>query len=147
MNELGKKLFSGPALALYQNTRITALRALYGEYLGFQKYMIIADQPIYSLEPLDFLPQAVDFIFQAGVFESVLDCQFKFIEVDGFDQVVESAVLYCSDYVFYPLVCCYHDNGRARTHFLETGQQLKAASVGQSDIEQNEVWIFALGKH
>jgi hypothetical protein len=63
MNELGKKLLSGPALALYQNTRVTALRALYGEYLGFQKYWIIAYQPIYSPEPLDFLPEAVDFIF------------------------------------------------------------------------------------
>src|SRR5208337_3828665 len=100
MNEPGKKLFSGPALALYQNTRVTALRALYGEHLGFQKYMIIADQPIYSLEPLNLLPQAVDFIFQAGMFESVLDCQFKFIEVDRFDQVVESAALYCHNYVF-----------------------------------------------
>ena len=108
MNEPGKKLFSGPALALYQNTRVTALRAFYGEHLRFQEERIFADQPIYSLEPLDFLPQAVDFIFQSRVFERVLDCQFKFIEVDRFDQVVESALLYCHNYVFYPLVCRNH---------------------------------------
>ena len=46
MNEPGKKLFSRPALALNQNPRVTALRALYGEHLRFQEYMVLAYKPV-----------------------------------------------------------------------------------------------------
>ncbi len=108
--------------------------------------MVFADKPIDPLEPLNLVPEAGDFISKAGVFERVLYRQFKFIEVDRLDQVVESAALYCHDNVFYLLVRGYHDNRRGRAQLFKAGQQFETASVGESDIEQNKVGFFALGK-
>ena len=146
MDEPGKKLFARPAFALNQNTCIRLCALFMASICASRNIWIFADQPVDSLEPLDFLSQAGDFIFQTGVFERVLDGQLEFIEVDRFDQVVESALLYCHNNVFYPFVGGYHDNGRGGAQFIEPGQQFKAASVGKSDIEQNQVGIFAFGK-
>ena len=143
---LAKSSFPAP-LGPCIRTPASRLCALFDrEHLRFQKQWVFADKPVDSLEPLDFLAEAGDFISQSGVFERVFDGQFKFIEVDRFDQVVEGASFYCHDDVFDLFVCGYHDNGRGRAQFLEAGKQFQTASVRESDIEQDQVGLFALGK-